>query len=119
MRQSVKILREAGVRAVGLTDGDTGDSGVDGVLALPGGAAPESVVFADSNVRRTFAEVHNIDLGDVLAGVTDHHEYVRTIAARLLLDEPVVATVACDAFVTGQPAESFDAMCRFVQRELT
>lgn len=45
-------FRNAGVRAVGVRDGDNGESGDPWLLALPGDAAPESVLLADANVAR-------------------------------------------------------------------
>lgn len=117
VRQSVKILRDSDVKAVGLTDGDC-RSRTRGVLSLPGGAAPEKVVFADAAVIEYFAEEHHVDVKGVLASVDDHHGYIHEIAWRTGLEEPVVATFACDAYVAARGQAEFDGILAFVRDEL-
>lgn len=46
-----KSMRGAGIRAVGVRDGDKGESEVQCVLSLPGGAPPESVLLGKENVE--------------------------------------------------------------------
>ena len=119
VRQAVRILRESGVKSVGLTDGDCSDSGTNGVLSLPGGAPPERVVFEDQAVLDYFARDHELDVKAVLASVEDHHDFASTIALRTGLDESVVATFACDAYVSAKNADDLTGILEFVGEQLT
>ncbi|MBR7743135.1 AAA family ATPase [Phycicoccus sp. BSK3Z-2] len=118
VRQSVRILQEGGLKAVGITDGDCNDIGQHGVQSLPGGQPPEKVVFNDDAVLRHFANKHSLDVRAHLAGVGDHHKYAETLARRLGLDAAVVATFAWDAYVTARPASDFDSLLHFIRSEL-
>ncbi|MFE2361074.1 ATP-dependent nuclease [Streptomyces virginiae] len=117
--KAVKLLREAQVRAVGLSDGDMPHDGTGGVRTLPGTEPPEKEVFAHPAVKSHFADVpYSIDLDEVLAGVADHHDYAQTVAARLLLDEVAVISVACRTYAAAHQAGDFDAVVEFVRKEV-
>jgi hypothetical protein len=94
---AVKLLRDAGVRAVGLTDGDMPEAANEVVSGLPGTRPPEIEVFTDGAVKYAFAaEPYNLSpRREVLSPVSDHHQYVRAIAKCLMLEESFVATTAC------------------------
>ena len=51
----VRRMREHGVRAVGVRDGDQSRSPEDGLFALPGGDAPEHVLMDQANLQRAEA----------------------------------------------------------------
>lgn len=117
--KAVKLLREAQVRAVGLSDGDMPHDGTGGVRTLPGTEPPEKEVFAHAAVKSHFADVpYSIDLDEVLAGVADHHDYAQTVAARLMLDEVAVISVACRTYAAAHQAGDFDAVVDFVRKEV-
>jgi hypothetical protein len=52
VRRLTSNFRAAGVRAVAVRDGDTGESGEPWLLCLPGNAAPESVLLSQENVSK-------------------------------------------------------------------
>jgi hypothetical protein len=80
---AVKLLRSAGVRTVGLTDGDIPDTAADGVRKLPGDGAPEMEIFHDAAVIKFFADdQYFIALDEVTASVDEHHGYVAELARR-------------------------------------
>ncbi|MDH6710171.1 ABC-type lipoprotein export system ATPase subunit [Kitasatospora sp. MAA19] len=116
---AVKLLRGAKVRAVGLSDGDMPHNGTGGVRTLPGTEPPEKEVFAHPAVKDYFAAApFEIDLDEVLAGVSDHHDYARTVAARLMMDEPTVVGVACRTYAAAHQAGAFNDVVGFVRSEV-
>ncbi|MFJ7244561.1 ATP-dependent nuclease [Kitasatospora sp. NPDC098652] len=116
---AVKLLRGAKVRAVGLSDGDMPHDGTEGVRTLPGTIPPEKEVFSHPAVRHYFAATpFEIDLHEVLAGVSDHHDYAGTVAARLMMDEPAVVSVACRTYAAAHNSGDFDEIVRFVRSEV-
>lgn len=120
IRAAVKLLRDAGLRSVGLSDGDNNDIGTNFVMSLPGTVAPEIEVFTHPAVKEHFADSsYSLALDEVLAGVSDHHDYVATIARRLMLEESYVATTACRAYADGHDSLKFSAIVDFLKRELS
>jgi hypothetical protein len=116
---AVKLLRDAGLRTVGLSDGDMNDRGEGAVMSLPGTGAPEFEVFSDPAVEEHFAgRPYKIALGEILASVSDHHDYVPTIARHLMLEEGYVATDACRAYASARDPDDFNDVLSFLRREL-
>ncbi|MGW4528595.1 hypothetical protein [Amycolatopsis sp. NPDC004378] len=118
VRQAVRILREGGLKSVGLTDGDMADAGKNGVLTLPGGDAPERVIFNDPAVIKFFADVHDLALPELMVTVTDHHEIADAVGKRLGLDKAVVHALASDAYVADRPVDEFRPCMTFLKTEL-
>lgn len=119
VRQAVQILRESQVKSIGVTDGDCqGDIGQNGVVCLPGGAAPEKVVFDDTAVHSALAAAHHVDIPASLAAIPDHHDYAAEIARRIGVEEVVAATFACDAYVAVHPTNEFDSLLKFMNEQL-
>ncbi|MFF8837296.1 ATP-dependent endonuclease [Streptomyces sp. NPDC015130] len=117
--KAVMLLRDAKVRAVGLSDGDMPHDGTDGVRTLPGTEPPEKEVFAHPAVKSHFADApYLIDLDEVLAGVADHHDYAKTVASHLMLDEIAVVSVACRTYASAHQQGDFDAIVDFVRKEV-
>jgi hypothetical protein len=87
-------------------------------MSLPGGGPPELVIFNDQAVIHEFAANHAVDIPSSFAGVTDHHDFVEVLANRTALDPAVVATLACDAYVTARDAREFVELLDFVRAEL-
>lgn len=80
---------------------------------------PEKEVFAHPAVKDYFAAApFEIDLDEVLAGVSDHHDYARTVAARLMMDEPTVVGVACRTYAAAHQAGAFNDVVGFVRSEV-
>jgi predicted ATPase len=116
---AVRLLRDAGVRAVGLIDGDMARGQIEIVAALPGTCAPEVEVFTDAAVKEVFAEPpYQLALDEALSAVGDHHEYAQAIAARLMLDETFVATTACRAYAAVRDPAAFASIVDFLRRGL-
>jgi predicted ATPase len=116
---AVKLLRDAGVRAVGLADGDMPDVANEVVSGLPGARPPEIEVFTDGAVKGAFSAVpYGLAVDEVLSAVSDHHGYVRAIAKHLMLDESFVATTACRAYAAARPAEEFSAIVKMIHAGL-
>ncbi|MFD7857180.1 ATP-dependent endonuclease [Streptomyces microflavus] len=116
---AVKLLRGAKVRAVGLSDGDMPHNGSDGVMTLPGNEPPEREVFAHPAVKSCFAEApFEVDLDATLAGVADHHDFARTLAERLTMDEIAVVNVACRAYTAAHEPSDFAGIIDFVHKEV-
>jgi predicted ATPase len=113
---AVKLLRDAGVRAVGLTDGDMPEVANEVVSGLPGTRPPEVEVFTDAAVKDAFAaEPYHLALDEVLSPVNDHHEYVRAIAKCLMLEESFVATTACRAYAEARAEDEFSAVIKMIR----
>ena len=121
---AVNVLREAGVRAVGLCDGDV-DIGnrkntTEFVSKLPGRIAPEQLVFHDAKVQAYFSQTYDISTAEVISGVPDHHNYVRTIAQKLVLDESYVSTEACRIYAnSNENNPELDSILSFVKNTLS
>jgi predicted ATPase len=117
--KAVGLLRKAGMRVAGLSDGDMGHDGTGGVMSLPGARPPEVEVFSDPAVKFFFAGTpYATDLDTVLAPVHDHHQHVGAIARHLMVDESVITTEACRAYVTARDPSDFDGVMRFLSQEL-
>lgn len=116
---AVELLRSAGRRTVGLSDGDMPHDGTGGVMTLPGTQPPEKEVFSDPAVKAYFANApFSLDLDEVLAGVADHHDYAKAIAASLMMDEIAVVSDACRAYVAAHDVVDFSTIATFVHAEV-
>jgi hypothetical protein len=116
---AVGLLRSAKVRTAGLCDGDMSPAADGGVASLPGTRPPEVEVFTDQAVKERFAAApYSLDLGDVLASVTDHHDYATALARRTMLDDVVVVTDACRAYATAREPAEFAEILGFLKAEL-
>lgn len=117
---AVSLLRTAGLRAAGLSDGDMQHPGKDFMISLPGTRPPEVEVFTDPSVQVYFAgEPYRISLDEILAPVSDHHGYVSAVAKQLMLEESYVATDACRAYASARAPEDFTYISSFLHRELS
>ncbi|WP_081287083.1 ATP-dependent nuclease [Mycobacterium colombiense] len=115
---AVKILRDAGLRAVGLYDGDVSRTG-EFLHKLPGDVAPEKVVFGASAVQGHFAkDPYGISVAELLTGTSDHHSYPSVLAARLMLDESYVTTEACRVYASASDDE-FRSIKDFLEGHLS
>ncbi|BBY84852.1 ATP-dependent nuclease [Mycolicibacterium tokaiense] len=115
---AVDLLRSAGLRAVGLRDGDMEPAG-SFVQLLPGDDPPEKVVFNDPAVQAHFAnEPYSISVPEALSSVTDHHDYLGAIANLLMLDEAYVGTEACRVYATSQDEEELAPVVTFLRTHL-
>lgn len=115
---AVDVLRSAGLRAVGVRDGDMPSAGTY-VNSLPGSEPPEKVVFNDQAVREHFAlEPYSVSLPELLSGVSDHHDYLKVVATRLMLDETYVAIEACRVYASNRGQGEFSSMLGFLQEHL-
>jgi hypothetical protein len=84
------------------------DHGDGAVMSLPGTRAPEIEVFSDPAVVEHFANSsYKIALDEILAPVSDHHDYVTVIARKLMLEESYVATDACRAYAGMRDSHEF------------
>jgi hypothetical protein len=117
--RAVTLLRSAGLRTVGLGDGDMGHPGEEYIISLPGTKPPEIEVFSDSSVKAHFAGgPYSISVDETLAGVSDHHSYVHIIADRLMLEQGFVATEACRGYVNARTLEDFTSITSFLREKL-
>ncbi|MFJ9188190.1 ATP-dependent nuclease [Streptomyces anulatus] len=117
---AVKLLKDAKRRAVGLSDGDMPHDGTGGVMTLPGSLPPEKEVFGHPAVKEYFANPpFNVDISETLAGVANHHDYARTLADRLMLEETAVASDACRAYVQAHDPLEFSSLIDFVRAQVS
>jgi predicted ATPase len=72
IQRMVARLRPQGVRAVAIRDGDHGEHAAAGLLAFPGGAAPETLLLEGANIAR--AETF-------IGGIRDAYERARVAGA--------------------------------------
>jgi predicted ATPase len=115
---AVALLRNAGLRAVGLLDGDMPDADTY-VNSLPGDQAPEKIVFGDPAVEEHFAnDPYSVSIAELLTGVADHHGYLRAIADRLMLEESYVATEACRVYAASHEEDEFASIAEFLRQHL-
>jgi len=116
---AVKLFKRAGLRTVGLCDGDIKPEGVEFMSSLPGSRAPEVEVFTDPAVRAYFAkDPYKISLKEVLVGVADHHDYSSAVAEKLMLETNFVAVEACRAYVNARSPDDFTPIIAFLHKEL-
>lgn len=115
---AVALLRNAGLRAVGLVDGDMPAADTY-VCTLPGDLAPEKIVFRDLAVEEHFGnEPYSISIAELLSGIPDHHGYLRAVADRLMLDESYIATEACRVYAASRDQQEFAPIGDFLQKHL-
>ena len=110
---AVKLLRDAGVRAVGLTDGDMPEAANEVVSGLPGTRPPEIEVFTDGAVKYAFAaEPYNLSPrrgavpGQRSPPVRPGHREVPDAGGELRSDHGVQALVA-----PSQPRQTVSGAC--------
>ena len=104
--KGVAEFRKAGLRVVGITDGDMKHhDGPDGVTSFPGYDPPEKQIFWHDSVSNYFSERYGADIRTILASTSDHHSFVSAISGELSLDEGHVATSACQAYVASKELE--------------
>lgn len=119
---AVSLLRKAGTRAVGLYDGDikVGDlKDLKPFIAnLPGGVAPETLVFGCTEVEEYFKSNHSISVAEVMSGVGDHHDYIRVLAKKLMLDETYIAIEVCRIYASTRDASEFASTGEFLRKTL-
>ncbi|MFB7357468.1 ATP-dependent nuclease [Streptomyces gardneri] len=117
---AVKLLKSAGLRTIGLSDGDMPHDGTGGVMTLPGTRPPEKEVFEHQAVKAYFAaNGFSLDLGEVLAGVANHHDYAAKIAASVKMEEAAVVTDACRAYAASHEAGDFESIISFLRGHLS
>jgi predicted ATPase len=105
--KGVAELRKAGLRVVGISDGDMKHhDGPDGVTSFPGFEPPEKQIFWHDSVFDHFYKDYEIDIRHVLAATPDHHSYAGAIARNLSLDVGHVTTLACQAYVASEELEA-------------
>lgn len=119
---AVEVLRNAGVRAVGVCDGDMPEKvrGAQGMAALPGTQAPEKEVFRDAAVRDNFKQApYLVDIAEILASVVDHHEYAKALAGNTSTNVAAITTEACRAYVSTRSPNDFSSLVNFLKKELS
>lgn len=116
---AVSLLRKAGIRAVGLYDGDIKIGDLKDlkpfVASLPGGVAPEILVFGCAEVEEHFKVNHRISIAEVISSVDDHHDYIRAVAKKLMLDETYIATEVCRVYASTRDATEFTSTGEFLR----
>ncbi|SDI90628.1 AAA ATPase domain-containing protein [Frankineae bacterium MT45] len=119
--KAVALLRLGGLRTAGLVDGDAAkEATADGVSRLPGTNPPEKEVFRSQAVKDLFANApYSVSIDEILATQGDHHGYVRAIADHLMLDQAVVATQACRAYVDAIADEAVAPIADFFRTQFT
>ncbi|GAA4012836.1 hypothetical protein GCM10022247_39310 [Allokutzneria multivorans] len=115
---AVKVLRSAGVTAVGVTDADAGDSGPDRVRSFPGNQAPEKEVFNNDEVKKFFRREYEVDVSSVILSCMDHHEFPEVVANHVHSSREVVMTEACRQYVAAHGSGYFLKIVEFVKGNL-
>ncbi|ABH00801.1 conserved hypothetical protein (plasmid) [Rhodococcus jostii RHA1] len=115
--KAVELLRDAGLRAVGITDGDMNLKG-EYISRLPGTIPPERLVFGDPAVASHFDERYRLDLDEVLASIDDHHDFSLAIARHASVEANVIATESCMAYVAAREPSEFDELTNFLTKTL-
>ncbi|MET3351379.1 UNVERIFIED_ORG: putative ATPase [Arthrobacter sp. UYEF1] len=118
--KGVAEFRKAGLRVVGISDGDMKHhDGPDGVTSFPGFEPPEKQIFWHDSVFDHFTENYGTDIRPILASTTDHHSYVAAISRDLSLDEGHVATLACQAYVASEDlAAEMEKLVSYVSKQV-
>lgn len=115
---AVQVLRDANRRAVGISDTEQKHDGADDVYAMPGDDRPEVLVFNHPDVQSAIAERYNVNVPNLIAGVSNHHDYPRLVSNAAHVAEEVILTDACRAWVAAQPTGHFDEVMHFIRTEL-
>ncbi|MEH0985852.1 ATP-dependent nuclease [Micromonospora sp. CPCC 205556] len=119
---AVEVLRNAGVRSVGVCDGDMPEKVrcATAMAALPGAQAPEKEIFSDTEVKDNFKQApYLVDIAEVLASVADHHEYAKALAAHTSTNVAAITTEACRSYVSTRSPNEFSDLVSFLKKELS
>jgi predicted ATPase len=100
VRSGVSYLNKSGNKAIGIRDGDIGESPMDGLYSLPGTRPPELEVFHNSSVRKAISQRYAFDCDSLLSSRTpeNHHDLPGLIAAEASVSSDTIVSTACHAF---------------------
>lgn len=94
VKEGMRLLTKLGTTSVAFLDGDCSDSPSERVFCLPGDHAPETDVFASTQVQEHLKSSYNIASKRMTVNDPDanHHEYPNIIAEAICLPSSAVST---------------------------
>ena len=115
---AVSVLRESGVNAIGIRDGDQPEIPDEGLRSLPGGCAPEKMVFLSQRAKQVLQKEYQFDLDAHLRAYpdTDHHEYSRKAAKITSGSRAVIEADCIRAFLDEQPDDWAQDLLEWVKK---
>lgn len=104
VKGAVKVLRGSGINAIGVRDGDQPEIEAEKMRSLPGGCAPERLVFQSDEGKRQLINSYQFNLDHHLTAQpeTDHHEYALEAAKVTGTSREVIETDCIRAFLQAQ-----------------
>jgi len=119
VKGAVKVLRESNVKAVGVRDGDQPEIAGENLLSLPGGCAPEKLVFLSNQGKQQLTDNYQFDLDQLMAAYpeTDHHKYSSEAAKVTGASRKVIEADCIRAFLQAQPDDWADALLDWIEAE--
>lgn len=106
VKGAVNVLRGSNIRAIGVRDGDQPELPSEKLYRLPGGCAPEQLVFQSEQGIQTLSGIYQFDLEHLLAAHpdTDHHDFSTIAANETGASREVIEADCIRAFLNAQPS---------------
>ncbi len=119
VKGAVRVLRESDVRAVGVRDGDQPEIVQKQLRRLPGGCAPEKLVFLSDQAKQQLLDNYQFDLDKLLTAhpETDHHKYSSEAAKIVGTSREVIESDCIRAFLQAQPDEWAEDLLEWLATE--
>lgn len=107
VKGAVTVLRESGVKAIGVRDGDQPELVAEMMYRLPGPSAPEKLVFLSDQGKTELRKSYEFDLDQLLTAYpdTDHHHYSTAAAKATGSSREVIEADCIRAFLQAQADE--------------
>jgi hypothetical protein len=120
VRSAVKVLRDAGKKALAVRDADQGEDAANLVFSLPGEHAPEKEVFLSDEALSILRNRYAFDLADYLVRYpeTNHHDYAKIIAEKKSYSREVVESDCIRAFLDARGEDWYGNLCESIARNL-
>lgn len=110
VKAAVSNLRESGVSAVGVRDGDQSEIVAEMLYTLPGDDAPEKVIFLSGPAKQVLRDQYAFDLDHHILAYpeTNHHEYAAVVSKATGTSREVIEADSIRAFMEEQLPEWAD-----------
>jgi predicted ATPase len=117
---TVKLLKQMNVNAIGIRDADTGENRTEKLFKLPGNSAPEKQVYENTLVQDKLNRKFAIDIQDIFAGIqdVDHHNYGKVLCEKASCSEEAMHLEAINAYIQEIGIGEFDPLMEIVESEV-
>ncbi len=106
--QAVRYTQKhKGVKSIGIRDEKHTANATELIFSYPSDKAPEQEVFCNQVVSEFLSAQYNINFSDVLATVTDHHEYADRISQQCDVDAATIEVQCIQTYILHQDVSKF------------